>query len=328
MPPPPGPTDIEIVDADDAAAPVGPDRNDGSTQLDFRTTLWVLFNDPAVRSYVIAALAGLAMTFLVLFMQGSDIGGLIVVLIGVAGLLFRWVAAPVFVVLIVSYFMILPFGVPGLSYSSEYEIEAGWFRMPDLMLAMAVLVYVACHYRIYGLVWQAVAFEGAARRTGEVLARRPAALITPTELGVFVGVAAALVVAGQLVWWAANAVRVTPTEDFPFEWIGSGRAQHREGVPGGMPPGLTRFVFLVGLLFFGTLVGRVVFGYWRLRTMSAAEGGMVLLDGGWDETRRERSRLEKWRIWGRKRGEAAAKAEAEAEAKRADAAKTTSRGKR
>jgi hypothetical protein len=79
-------------------------------------------------------------------------------------------------------------------------------------------------------------------------------------------------------------------------------------VPGGLNAGATRFVILVGLLFFGTLVARLVFGYWRLRMMGPAEGGMILLDGGWSETSRERQRVEKWRIWGRKRAEEQAKA--------------------
>jgi hypothetical protein len=71
-----------------------------------------------------------------------------------------------------------------------------------------------------------------------------------------------------------------------------------------MNTGTTRFVVLVGFLFFGMIIGRLIFGYWRLRTMNAAEGGMILLDGGWSETRRERQRQEAWRIWGRKRAEA------------------------
>jgi hypothetical protein len=82
---------------------------------------------------------------------------------------------------------------------------------------------------------------------------------------------------------------------------------------GGFSTKATVFFVLLGLLFFGTLVARLVFGYWRLRLMGSAEGGMVLLDGGWVETKRERSRLEKWRVWGRDRAEARAKAEAEAE---------------
>ena len=73
-----------------------------------------------------------------------------------------------------------------------------------------------------------------------------------------------------------------------------------------MNTGTTRFVVLVGVLFFGMIIARLVFGYWRLRMMGAAEGGMILLNEGWSETRRERQRQEAWRIWGRKRAKAQA----------------------
>jgi hypothetical protein len=112
-----------------------------------------------------------------------------------------------------------------------------------------------------------------------------------------------------LIWWFANAVEIVPAEDFPLKWAPRYRTvRPYEGVPGGLNAGATRFVILVGLLFFGTLVARLVFGYWRLRMMGPAEGGMILLDGGWSETSRERQRVEKWRIWGRKRAEEQAKA--------------------
>ena len=51
----------------------------------------------------------------------------------------------------------------------------------------------------------------------------------------------------------------------------------------------------------GTLVARLVFGYWRLRVMTPAQGAMLLMDTGWDETKRERVRVEGWRMWGVKR---------------------------
>ena len=86
------------------------------------------------------------------------------------------------------------------------------------MLVMSVLVYLACQYRIYGFVSQAIAFEGAVRPKDEKPTRRPPALIRPSELGVLFGVCAALSFIGQLVWWLANGVEVVPAEDFPLRW--------------------------------------------------------------------------------------------------------------
>jgi hypothetical protein len=294
--------------ADEMPEPLPHDREDGATELDQRATFQVLFYDPTVRNFTFAALGALGMIFLILFQQNSDIGGLLVVIIGVCGLLLRWTAAPAFLLLVLTYFMWTPVGIPGEGYEDPYEIDYGWFRVIDVLLVMSVLVYLACQYRIYGLVYQAVSFEGPIRRKDELPTRRPAALVRPAELGILIGVCAAFVIAGQLIWWFANAVEIAPAEDFPLKWAEAGRTVQRPmqpsvETPGGLNTGATRFVVLVGLLFFGTLVARLVFGYWRLRMMGAAEGGMILLDGGWSETSRERQRVEKWRIWGRQRAE-------------------------
>jgi hypothetical protein len=291
-------------DTDEVPEPLPIERTDGSTELDMRETFRVLFQDPAVRNLTFTALGALGMIFLILFQQGSDIGGLLIVIIGVCGILLRWFASPVFVVVILTYFMIFPFGTPFDSFQSKWEISDGRFRVTDVMLVFSLLVYLACQYRIYGVVSQAVPFEGPVRRKGETPARRPPALIRPTELGVLLGTCAAFVVLGQLLWWFANASEVVPTDDFPLRWVEINPQMGDDALPGGMSTGTTRFVVIAGFLFFGTLLARLVFGYWRLRMMGAAEGGMVLLNGGWTETSRERQRLETWRIWGRKRAPA------------------------
>src|SRR5207248_6308100 len=68
-----------------------------------------------------------------------------------------------------------------------------------------------------------------------------------------------------------------------------------------LSPQAQRFVVLTGLIASTALLGRLVFGYWRLRVMKPAEAGMVLQDAGWDESRRELVRVEGWRRWGRDR---------------------------
>ncbi len=302
--------DVTDVELDDEPEDEGPEHTDGSIELDQRDVFRVLFNDPAVRNYMFAGLSSLAMIFLILFQQGSDLGGLLVVVVGVAGLLLRWLPTPLFVLLLLTYFMVFPFGIPGEAFENRWEIEEGRFRLTDILMALAVLVYVVSHYRIIGIVQQVVAYEGAVRRNDEPATRRPAALVAPSELGVVLLLAAGLVILGQLVWWIVNSVEITPTNTFPFSWVGEGRSLRRTEPSAGLPPGTTRFMALVGLGAFSVLIGRLVFGYWRLRTMGAAEGGMILLDDGWSETKRERSRLETWRIWGRRRANAQAEAAA------------------
>ncbi len=67
---------------------------------------------------------------------------------------------------------------------------------------------------------------------------------------------------------------------------------------------------------------RLVFGYWRMRMMTAAEGAMVMTDTSWAESHRERVRVEKWRIWGRDRAAEQAK---EAEREERDRARRAER---
>ncbi|HVL14125.1 MAG TPA: hypothetical protein VM529_16260 [Gemmata sp.] len=304
-------------DEDDDLEPAGhpdlPNRSEGATELSFRESLLVLFYDPDVRNYTIAVLSSLAMIFLVLFTQNSDIGGALIGLVGVAGVLFRWTAAPPLILLLLTYFMIFPFGVPLGAEWKLWEIEDGRFRPLDVILAASVMVYVVSHYRLIGFVHQAMAYDGGAKRRDERPTRRPPALIAPAELGVLLGFAAAFTFLGQLVWLVATSVQINPARDFPIEWVGEGRAM-RQGEPFGVAPvKTTTFMILLGLIAGGVLLARVVFGYWSFRQMSPAEGGMILLDGGWDETKRERSRLEKWRAWGRGRAEARAKAAADAD---------------
>lgn len=286
--------------------PLPLDREDGAPELDLRTTFQILFTDPAARNFTFAALGSIAMIFLILLQQGSDLGALLVGIIGTCGVLFRWTGAPAFVLLFIAYFMITPTGFPGDAFENRYAIEESYFFVTDIMLVLSVLVYIACHYRIIGFAHQAVPFEAATRLRGEIRPRRPAAIISSRELAILFVVAMVMVILGQLIWWFANRIEVVPAADFPLR-LGQPRRSYRPSdlapTPGGLSPGATRFVLIVGMLFFGTLLARLVFGYWRLKTMNPAEGGMILLDGGWSETSRERQRQEKWRLWGRNRTE-------------------------
>jgi hypothetical protein len=291
------------MNTDVAPEPLPHDRADGSSELDMRETFQVLFNDPAVRNFVFAALGALGMIFLILFQQGSDIGGLLIVFLGVCGILFRWIATPVLVLLVLTYFMVFPFGIPGETFGGPWEIEEGRFRVTDIMLILSLLVYVTCQYRIFGFVSQAIPYEGPFRRKDEAPMRRPPTLIGSLELAMLFGVCTVFVILGQLVWWFANSIEVVPTDDFPLRWVEPDRTGRISELPGGMNTGTTRFVLLVGLLCFGTLLARLVFGYWRLRMMGPAEGAMILLDGGWSDTSRERQRQESWRRWGRNQAE-------------------------
>lgn len=281
------------------------ERKDEKKPFSQRDVFELFLRDTAVRPYLFGALGGLAMTFFVMFMNGSDIGGVLVVLLGLASLCLRWTAAPPFVLLIVCYFQVFPFFVPELGTDNPYEVRETHFRVQDIVLVMALVVYLRCTYRVFGIVQQSMPFENVFRRKGEHPTRRPTSHIDPSEIGWLIGLSAALVIVGQIVWYVVNALDFAPTDSgFPVRWAElNSVSRYRRGSrePGEFGPGGSRFFVMLGALFFGFLMVRLVFGYWRLRMMGAAEGAMVVTDTSWAESHRERVRVEKWRIWGRQK---------------------------
>ena len=287
-----------------------------------RQVLDLLFRDRAVRAYTFATLGALAVIFMVMFMNGSDLGGALVAIFGCAALALRWTAVPPFLLLVIGYFLVFPFGIPDPGTENPFEIRETHFRVTDAVLVMAVLVYLRSQYRVFGFVHQIVPFENVLRRKGDVPTRRPPGHIRSDEIAWLIGIAAGIVIVGQMVWWLVNSLEFAPLEDFPLRWADktSMTSYRRALAPGEFRPGQNRFFILIGVLFFGALLLRLVFGYWRLRVMNPAEGAMVLTDTSWAESHRERVRVEKWRIWGRQR--------AEEEAKRAERAKAPKNTKR
>jgi hypothetical protein len=224
--------------------------------------------------------------------------------------------------LFLAYFQLFPFGLPDVFglFDNPLEIKQTHFRLADVILVMAVLVYVRSSYRVFGLTHQSMPFETLFRRKGEHPTRRPLWHVQPSEIAWMVGGAAALVIVGQLAWWLVNNVEFAPADEgFPLRWADAESfSRYRRGgrEPGEFRPGMHRFFVTVGALFFGFLLVRLVFGYWRMRVMGAAEGAMMLSDTSWSESHRERARVEKWRTWGREREKARAKKEARAERER------------
>lgn len=287
----------EPLDPDDEDEPAAPPPDPNS--------LRALYRDPGIRNYLFAGLAALAMVFVVMFSQGSDIGGVLLVVVGATGLVLRWPASPPLFLLFLTYFLIFPFGIPDFSdlYTIPFLIEDSRFQVFDLILVFSVLVFLVCVYRIFGLTWQAVPLETRLVRIGDKPTRRPTELIQPGEIPRLLYVTAGVVIVGQIVWLLVTALEVDIGSVIPLRFAEARQGRRGATPPGEMNPVITRLILLAGLLFFGTLLARLGFGYWRLRLMTPAEGGMLLQDAGWEEISRERVRVEKWRIWGRKRAD-------------------------
>jgi hypothetical protein len=301
--------------ADEPAEPKDPRK-----PLTNREVFQLFLRDLTIRPYVFAALGSVAMIFLVMFLSGSDIGAVVVLLFALATLVFRWIAGPPLLLLILFYFQLFPFGIPQLEFENPFEVRETYFRVSDVILIMAILVYMRCTYRIFGFIHQSMPFESVFRRKDDHPTRRPLSHIERSELAWMIGVTAALVIIGQLLWWLSNQLEFTPADDeFPIRWADNtspARYRRRTLDPGEFTAGTNRFFIILGALFFGFLFIRLVFGYWRLRVMGAPEGAMVLTDTSWAESHRERVRVEKWRIWGRTKEKEQAKKEARAERER------------
>lgn len=262
-----------------------------------------LFFDPGVRNYVFAGFGALAMIFVILFSLGGLPGAVMIVLLGVAGLLLRWSAVPPFVLIILFWFMVFPYGLPP-GYEDSYEIINGRFRVADVILVFSVVVYVSCHYRLLGLSKQAMPFDGPTKRKGEKPYRRPPTLILAGEIGRLLAMVGAVVIAGQLAWIIVTSLEADPGSFIPLKPLEDSRnVYRRNGGSGEMSLGLNRFIVLTGMLFFTVVFARLIFGYWRLRELSPVEAGMILQEAGWDENRREHMRLEKWRARAKKQAE-------------------------
>ncbi len=260
---------------------------------------WRVLFDERVRTYVVVTAAALLVIFVAQLMSGSLIAGAVPMAIGLTALGLRWVGMPVVCVAATAYFQAMPFGIP-IGGSIPNDPRTTHFRIQDLMLATAVVVYLIAQYRVYSLAHLAVPDERLPRyrRGDDKPDLRDPDLITEQEVPQLVMMAAAVVVVGQLLWFALSEIVLDFHQMPPIRARQPGLfARDRDA----LNPQASRWLLFV--LAFGLLVffARLVFWYWRLRTLNRVEAQMVLADTGWAEMRREAARQETWRAWGKYR---------------------------
>ena len=261
-----------------------------------------LFRNPAARNYLFVALASLLIVAAVMFVRGSGSlpAALIPTILAAAGLLMRWTAVPVIVLVLLCYFIVLPFGVPlNMRYSND--IPGSALRLLDLVLVAAALGYFACHYRLLGLTHQAMPPDDPARPKGAKPVRRPVALVADDEFGRLFMALGACVLAGQVLWVLVASLQLDFLRVPPLTFRPDVFEQSRAAFGRGSASTGQRFLVFAGLAGGAALAAGLAFWYWRLARLTRAEAAMLLLDAGWRDGRRELNRQEKWRAWGVRR---------------------------
>jgi len=263
-------------------------------------TVGELLRHPEVRNYQVAALAALVVLFGMLMGRGIMLGGALTAIIGVAGIFLRWIAAPVFVIILTTYFALFPSGVPEFGYSDPFMMSRQHFRLEDMILTAAVLVYVASQYRLFGVLTQSVPSEDRRSNLKRAAIRRPPSAIPAREIVPMFLAIGMVVVVGQAAWWCLSTVRIVAGDGFSLV-IPNVFAYRQSPQAGRFSPAGSRFVLLAGMVFFPAVLAMVVFAYRRYRALPPLEAKQILQDTQWRENYREFSRIETWRTWAQRR---------------------------
>jgi len=245
---------------------------------------------PAALNYLVLVGAGLLVYGFIMMARGNDAGALLAVLVAVPGILARWTAAPVLVLLLTTYLMIDPgfINLIGLVTGSPWFFPrpGRGFNLEDVLLAAGLLAYTLGHYRLTAMVHQGMPADPTAQRAADPAnpPRRPPELVAPDELQRTLIVGGCCVVAGQAAWSILTLVET------------AGRPRTADFTPG--TSRLILFAWAVGLALMLVSAALV---YLRGNQMTGAEAAMVLRDEFFQENRRETDRFQRWRRWFKER---------------------------
>jgi hypothetical protein len=247
-------------------------------------------SQPAVRAYMLLALAALGGIFFTQLEQGAGLGSLLVLLAGLLGVIARLHSAPLLFLLVLVAQQILwrvshPGFHRGVTPPSTLEVT-------DVVLCGAVLAYAIAYYRLQGLLgdvvprdprrregaprWRFWRYAWLPRPAPEVRSPRG---VSPTEIPILLLTLPAAALAAQFIW-AVLAPRWGPLQ---------------------LPPPLWRILVLGWGLGLALLLASTVLKQWRRRQMSVEETLLLLQDMLWRETCREQRRMNCWLAWARLR---------------------------
>ena len=255
-----------------------------------KPSLWRKLRDPAAVNYLVLTGAGLLVYGLMMMSRGNDIGALIAGLLAIAGILARWTAAPVLILLLTTYLLIDP-GFQGLVARLTgdrpfFPPNPGGFELENVLLAGGLLAYTIGHFRLTSLVHQGMPNEPTSQRQPDPTdpPRRSAALVGSDELTRVLVVGGCCLVGGQLAWTVLVLIEY------------GGRPRLAD-----LSHGTTRLLLLAWAAGLAIMVASAALVYLRGNRMSPAEAAGALRDEFFLENRRETDRLLRWRKWFKER---------------------------
>ncbi len=256
-----------------------------------------LFTNPAARTYLMVAAGGLLVALLTMFLIGSLIATVLLLMVGLCGLVLRWSAMPIFFVVLVCYFSYAPLGVPFV-FGSISNIPTSNFRFLDVVLVGGSLVYLIGQYRLFSIVQSGMPFDANKLfvKTRAKPTVRPAEAPRDRELWMLFARVGIFVLGGQLLWYAITNWRVDFERVPPVVFMAPIEGFRRSDTLF-VPDYLSRFLLAFGFFLAVAIVSRFVFWYWRLLQLQRDQAQMILIDTQWSEDRREMNRQEKWRGW-------------------------------
>jgi hypothetical protein len=223
---------------------------------------------PAAQVYQVIGLVAMVVLGAALLKYGSDRWSLVPVLVGTAGLAFRWrSAAPACIATVAFAIVAKSFVGRGFAFRQESTLVI------DLALALALVVYVLAQNRMLSLTVAALPPDPL--RPKDKTPARPADGLAGSEvpLALLTALGAALV---ARFLWELTALTKPPLDVLNEYW--------RVG----------QIVWITTVLLLGMTT---VVNYLCWRAQSINEAAMLLRDTLWAETRREQRRIQRWTAW-------------------------------
>jgi hypothetical protein len=227
----------------------------------------------------------LALIFFVQFQSGLLLTNLFGVMVGALALIYRLRLGPMLLVAMVAVAQLV------LRVGLGMDVAPGTQRslqLADVVLCVAVLGYVAGHYRLQG-VWYHILptdvrqrsgtprrrFPWFRRRTPILQEKRPAGQITAREIAWLVGTLPIWAALAQLAWAL-----------MPHQWNLLG-----------LPLPLLQMLLATWLLALGFWVAGTLLDFWKSRRHDPATAQLYLQDLLWRDTRGEQRRVNRWLAW-------------------------------